>query len=329
MKHLDLINDFRELISQLKSEIESASATGLYDTHKVTENLMCKLLMHLCGYSQLNNLNHKKDNYPGVDLADDSARVAFQITATSDLTKIKNTLETFLRNNLHQKYDRLIICILTQKQTSYSQDAINICLDGKFKFDANHDIWDYRDLSKQAAQAEPIVLSEVIKHLKAYLRGVPDGLADEDVDPPTKPAENLSTNLIELYFPHKIFVAQLNQDIKNRIKGKKKDVRKAIFSFGNELGIKFPSAYIVHGDTLITFVDLIDTRNTPYKLIIESGTEEQITPILETFTLLHRLSATLILSHPWLHQFWSYFRQINTTQAQYQCHCMIWQEGLA
>lgn len=276
MKHLDLLNEFRELNSQLKTEVESASAMGHYDTHAVAENLMCKLLNELCGYGNLRNLNQDKDNYPGIDLADDNARVAFQITATSDLAKVKDTLETFLRHNLQQKYDRLVVYVLTQKQNSYSQDSINSSLGDKFKFNANQDVWDYRDIAKLASEAEPAALDRAIKHYNAYLRGVPVGLADEDVDPPAKPAEKLSTNLIELYFPHNIYVAQLNQDIKSKIKGKRSDVRKAIFSFCSELGVKIPSSFIVQGDTLITFVDLTDTKNTPYKLIIESGTEEQI-----------------------------------------------------
>lgn len=276
MKQLDLINEFRALSAQLKNEVESASAMGLYDTHKVAENLMCKLLSELCGYGNLRNLNRDKGNYPGIDLADDQARIAFQITATPDLAKIKNTLETFLNHNLQQKYDRLVVYVLTQKQNSYSQDSINISLDDKFKFDANQDVWDYRDLAKLASESEPVALDRAVKHFNAYLRGVPVGLADEDVDPSAKPAEKLSSNLIELYFPHNIYVAQLSQDIKAKIKGKRSDVRKVIFNFGSELGVKIPSSFIVHGDTLITFVDLTDTKNTPYKLIIESGTEEQI-----------------------------------------------------
>lgn len=276
MKQLDLINEFRALSAQLKTEVEYASAMGHYDTHKVAENLMCKLLSELCRYSNLRNLNRDKDNYPGIDLADYQARIAFQITATSDLAKVKNTLDTFLKHNLHQKYDRLIVYVLTQKQSTYSQDSIYTILGGKFNFDANQDVWDYRDLAKLASEAEPAALDRAVKHFNAYLRGVPVGLADEDVDPPAKPAEKLSTNLIELYFPPNIYVAQLNQDIKSKIKGKRSDVRKAIFGFGSELGVKIPSSFIVHGDTLITFVDLTDTKNTPYKLIVETGTEEEI-----------------------------------------------------
>ena len=40
MKILDLQNEFRELIAQLRHEIEAASAMGQFDAHKISENLM-------------------------------------------------------------------------------------------------------------------------------------------------------------------------------------------------------------------------------------------------------------------------------------------------
>lgn len=76
MKILDLQNEFRELIAQLRHEIETASAMGQFDAHEVSENLMCGLLRELCGWSDLRNLNREQVNFPGIDLADDTHRVA-------------------------------------------------------------------------------------------------------------------------------------------------------------------------------------------------------------------------------------------------------------
>ena len=276
MKYLDLCNEFRELNAQLKYEVELASAMGLYDTHKISENLMCRLLSLLCGYGNLKNLNRERNNYPGIDLADDSARVAFQITATSDLAKIKHTIETFCNHNLDKHYDRLIIYVLSQKQNSYSQESINTALDHEFKFDVAKDIWDSRELAKFASDAEPATLNEAVKHFKSYLRGIEVGLADEDIDPPLEPSEKISSNLIEVYFPSNLYVAQLNQEIKSKVKGKRKDVRKALFAFASEQGVRIPSSYVVHGDTLLSFIDLANFKNSPFKLFIEQGTVESI-----------------------------------------------------
>lgn len=96
MKILDLQNEFRELVAQFRNEVEAASAMGQFDAHKVAENVMCGLLRELCGWSALQNLNAEQTNFPGIDLADDVHRVAIQVTATADISKIKHTLDSSL-----------------------------------------------------------------------------------------------------------------------------------------------------------------------------------------------------------------------------------------
>lgn len=274
MKHLDLLNEFRSLMAQLRSQVEAASAMGLYDTHKVAENVMCGLLRELCDWPQLRNLNREQANFPGIDLADDHARVAVQVTATADIAKVKHTLETFISHGLQQHYDRLIVYVLSTKQGSYSQAAIDAVTGGKFQLTSNQDIWDYQEVCSRAAEVPPPKLQAALNHLKAYLRGVPVGLADEDIDPPLSPSESLTTNLVELNFPSELYVAQLNSELVER-HGKRKSGRwrETIREFNQELGKPVPSAYVVHSGTLVSFFDLTDSHS-PYKHLVERGTEE-------------------------------------------------------
>lgn len=275
MKILDLQNEFRELIAQLRHEIEAASAMGQFDAHKISENLMCGLLRELCGWTDLRNLNREQANFPGIDLADDTRRVAVQVTATADIGKLKYTLEQFLSRDLHQRYDRLIVYVLTAKQGSYSQAAIDAVCESKYTFSANTDIWDYKDLCTQAANAEPHKLQAAINHLKAYLRGVPIGLADEDIDPPKSPSEKITTNLVAIDFPDSLYIAQLNRDlVEHHGKRRAGRWRDTIREFNQDMQRRTPSTYVVHSDTLITFFDLTN-RNNPYQHLIEPGTAEE------------------------------------------------------
>lgn len=276
MRHLNLINKFRELISQLRHEAQTASAMQLYDAHKIAEQVICGLLRELYGYSGMRNLNAEQSNFPGIDLADDTARIAVQVTATADLAKIKHTLETFAKHKLHERYDRLIIYILTARQSSYSQSAIDSASGGFFPFSASDDIFDYQNISAQAASASPKNLQAAINVLTEYLRGIPVGLADEDIDPPLLPSEEIFSNLIEIYFPPQLYVAQINADIMERSKQIKSSyLRNAVRSFSQEAGLPVPSAYVAHGGSLITFFDL-DAPDNPYRYLIESGTSEAI-----------------------------------------------------
>lgn len=275
MKILDLQNEFRELIAQLRHEIEAASAMGQFDAHKISENLMCGLLRELCGWTDLRNLNHEQANFPGIDLADDTCRVAVQVTATADIGKVKYTLEQFLSRDLHQRYDRLIVYVLTAKQGSYSQAAVDSVCESKHKFSAGNDVWDYRELCTLAADAEPHKLQAALNHLKAYLRGVPVGLADEDIDPPLTPSESLTANLVELYFPSKLFIARLSEDLLEK-HGKRRPGlwRTTIRELNQENGLAVPSAYVIHSGNLVTFFNLIE-RSNPYQHLCEPGTVEE------------------------------------------------------
>lgn len=278
MKILDLQNEFRELIAQLRCEIEAASAMGQYDVHKVSENLMCGLLRELCGWPALRNLNTEQANFPGIDLADDAQRVAIQVTATADIGKVKHTLEQFVGHNLHQHYDRVIVYVLTEKQGSYSQAAIDSACAGKHKFSVSTDIWDYKELCSNAADAHPHKLQAALNHLKAYLRGVPVGLAAEDIDPPLAHPESLTANLVELYFPGAMYIARLSVDIVER-HGKRRpgQWRQTIREFNQENERTIPSAYVIHSGTLVTFIDL-NSRDNPFKHLIEPGTTEEHHP---------------------------------------------------
>lgn len=275
MKILDLQNEFRDLIAQLRLQIEAASAMGQFDAHKVSENLMCGLLRELCGWSDLRNLNREQANFPGIDLADDTRRVAVQVTATADIGKVKYTLEQFISHDLHKRYDRLIVYVLTAKQGSYSQAAIDAACGGKHQFSASADIWDYKELCSLAADAEPHKLQAALNHLKAYLRGVPVGLANEDIDPPLTPSESLMVNLVELYFPSSLYIARLSADLVER-HGKRRPGlwRTTIREFNQENDFAVPSAYVIHSGNLVTFFDLTE-RDNPYKHLIEPGTTEE------------------------------------------------------
>ncbi|MCI0667691.1 MAG: SMEK domain-containing protein [Methylococcaceae bacterium] len=274
MKHLELQSEFRELISQLRHEVEAASAMQLYDSHRVGEQVICGLLRELYGYAGMRSLNVEKSNFPGIDLADDTAHVAVQVTGTADLTKMKHTLETFVRHNLHQKYGRLIVYVLTTKQGSYSQSAIDTASDNQFSLHADRDIWDYRELCTKAAEASPKSLQAAINHLKAYLRGVPIGLANEDIDPPMQPEEMLVANLQRVYFPSDLHIAQLNTEIMDRHKKVRSSyLREAIRLFCKDNELSVPSGYVAHAGALITFMDLTDS-GSPYRHLIEPGTHE-------------------------------------------------------
>ncbi len=277
MKHLDLLNDLRNSLGQFAHQIETAGAMQLYDINKIAEDLILGLMRELCNLPDLKNMNaEKRKNYPGIDLADETARVAVQVTATPGIEKIKGTLNTFISHDLHNDYDRLIVYVLGRKQASYSQTAIDKICGKKFSFLADRDVMDHRDLAQMAVNVSPKSLVAAVDIMHAYLRGVDVGLADEDFDPPEDPVENVHLNLLELFFPPRLYIAQLRSDFVTSKKGRsQRNSRKKLQDTCREMGIKVPSGFEVSGGIIITFYDL-ENDNNPYSAIIEKGTVEPI-----------------------------------------------------
>lgn len=279
MKHIELINQFREELSKLALEIESSVAMGHFDINKISEDVICGMFRELYGFRNLRNLNaEEKQNFPGIDLADDEARVAIQVTSDKSLDKIKDTLRKACEHQLYEKYDRFIIYILTKKQASYSDTVIaQICGD-QMQFDVRENILDPTDLATKAATADPFKLKAALELLLAYMRGVDVGLADEDFDPPEEPQEELGANLVEIFFPPKLFIAEILPEVLKTPKGHRvKNHRKGVKDFSRENGQLIPSDFEASGGRLIAFHDL-EADDSPFRYLIDEGTVEAFEP---------------------------------------------------
>ncbi|MEP0779683.1 SMEK domain-containing protein [Microcoleus sp. ZQ-A2] len=120
------------------------------DINRVAQTILIPLLAEVYGYTELKNLDSPEyPNHPAIDLGDETARVSFQVTSTSDTKKVKHTLSKFVENKFYEKYEQLIIYILTKKQDSYSGSGYEEIIQGKFTFDKDKDIWDYRDILRE------------------------------------------------------------------------------------------------------------------------------------------------------------------------------------
>jgi len=141
---------------QLRNRIEDLMAWFAYrvggnkektDINKDAETLLIPLFAEVYGYTALKNLNYTEGkNYRAIDLGDETARVALQITSTPDSDKVKKTLLGFVEDERYKEYDRLIIYVLTQKLRSYFGNGFEEIIQGKFPFDKDKDILDRHDL---------------------------------------------------------------------------------------------------------------------------------------------------------------------------------------
>ena len=249
---------------------------GHLDINKICEDVFCGLFKELYGFENIRNLNEEdKQNFPGIDLADNEAKVAIQVTSTKTVDKIKDSLTKIIEHGLHEKYDRIIFYILTRKQGSYSAVIIDTICQDKITFDTSSDIMDFTDLATKAANAPPKSLKNAVDILGAYMRGCDVGLADQDFDPPNEPPETLSANLLEFYFPQTLYIAEVLPEV---FGGKNvRNQRKTVGQFVRSRKMSVPSDFEVNGGMLITFHNLQDKDN-PFDFLIDEGTVEPFQP---------------------------------------------------
>ncbi|MCY3739634.1 MAG: SMEK domain-containing protein [Candidatus Poribacteria bacterium] len=139
-----------KLMLRFIDEIRVATAMGKRDINCVSENVLIQLFSEIYEHTDLKNLNVSEgSNFPAIDLGDKKTRTAYQITSTPSSEKVKRTLEKFVARELYKEYDRLVIYILTEKQSRYQSKKIDEIINGKFTFDKKNDILDYSDLLKE------------------------------------------------------------------------------------------------------------------------------------------------------------------------------------
>jgi len=137
-----------QLFSRFKEQVKILNLNGEFSINTHAENILIDVLNKVYDCN-LKNVNYEEGKtYPSIDLRDITNRIAVQVTSTANLEKVKHTLTTFIENNLYKSYDKLYIFIITQKQTSYDQEKIDIILNGLFLFNTT-DIIDRADIYKE------------------------------------------------------------------------------------------------------------------------------------------------------------------------------------
>lgn len=287
MNLLKAQNRINELMSSFVAQVKGASAMGQTDINRVSETVLIPLFSEIYGYKKLRNLNFsERSNFPGIDLADDSARVAFQITSTSTSEKVKDTLQQFVNHQMFKRYDRLIVYILTEKQKSYAADTLKQIVGNTFSFSPDRDILDYRDMLKTIASFQ-IAKARVVQDILEANFG--DGKPPLFPEGEEKATEKVHLNLLEVIFPDTLYVADLITDDgrprksrsrKNAGVRSRKSINKArekVQTALEQLGLKFSLDWESHENKIITFHDLND-NNLPLSEVVEKGTITPLSP---------------------------------------------------
>ena len=290
MNRIDHINKITTYSARFVLEVEGFNATNQYHINIHAESFLIPVLNETFGL-QLENLNAtQKKNYPAIDLADFKNRVAFQVTSTADIDKIKGTLETFAKYRLNEQFDVLYIYIITQKKEKYNQSKLSNLIPDNFYFDVNEHILDKDDLLKKinAISSTPKLhlIAKIFEHefsdvqIQTRQQKFISGYLSNET-------EAILPNMLRITFPGSLYKAELNitneavilEDInKYLINNDRKPIKsmKKAKLVKNALRMKnvYSSEWVTYENCIYTFIDLFDPSE-PMRQIIEEGNIER------------------------------------------------------
>ncbi|WP_176091007.1 SMEK domain-containing protein [Burkholderia ambifaria] len=130
-------------LTAVSQQVKSRAKLQLMDLNRYLEDFFKEILNTTLDY-KLINLNEDRSNNPGLDLGDEAAEVAFQITSTKSSEKINETLKKAKAQK--NKFPTVYVLILQGKQSSYTLKEEHT---KHFGFEAEEHIWDIDDLLKK------------------------------------------------------------------------------------------------------------------------------------------------------------------------------------
>ncbi|MBY2941845.1 SMEK domain-containing protein [Rhizobium leguminosarum] len=154
------IGEIVDALTDIGVQVLTRGRLGLLELNRYAEDFFKTVLNDLLSLS-LRNLNQDRVNAPGLDLADDVAGVAFQITADKSSAKVNDMLRKLSASQV-SKYSTIYMLVISGKQGSYSLDKKQ-CAKANFK---EKNIWDMDDLCKLCMDL-PL---ETLHRLYAYVR---------------------------------------------------------------------------------------------------------------------------------------------------------------
>ncbi|MGW9552382.1 SMEK domain-containing protein [Citricoccus zhacaiensis] len=112
--------------SAIAFAVKSSTSAGLNDYAKGLETLYMEILNLTRGWN-LQSANFSDANAHAIDLKDEKARVAVQVTVTASGKKIRDTISLFKQNKLDDQFDTLyIVGIDTVGETRYMEPWVKL-----------------------------------------------------------------------------------------------------------------------------------------------------------------------------------------------------------
>jgi hypothetical protein len=278
----ELLIQIRNQITAYQLNVKSDNKAHRYNINDRAESFTIPLFKLVFGWDKLADLNKNGLQFPGIDLGDDHNQVAVQVTSETSIEKVKDTLKQFIANELYNRFSRIVIFMIQEKQSSYNQITLSKICGKKLVFKCDTDIIDLNGLMQFIKSLAERDLEDILKLFQTetgYIENSPPlevARSQEShfsaSDKP--PFEAGLLNLVEVGFPNTLYLADWNftkKELGSRLRNDRKLVQEAL----EQRGLKFAADWITTEKQIITFHDLRDNKNALSK-IIDQGTVTEL-----------------------------------------------------
>lgn len=187
-----------ELFLIFRTEVQAHNQIGQFDINRLAEDVLVPIFRDTFDCQFLRNLNKEQQNYAGIDLADDQARIAFQVTSNPKIDKVKDALSKVVAHNHHLRYETIYVYVLTEKQKKYAKKPLQDITKGHFKFDPDIHIIDSSDVRARLAKLDYELIQRVEQTLEVHFSKPGKYFVRSHV--PIK-TETLTLNMMPITFP--------------------------------------------------------------------------------------------------------------------------------
>ncbi len=280
MKQIEIENQLREVIARLVIEVDLATQQGRLDLNLISEDAWIPILKEVYQCPNLVNLNRKHKNFPGIDLGDEQDRVAFQITSSTDIDKVKSTLEQFKKRNYKNSFDELYIFTLRTKQKSYSQEAIDKVIGHDIRFDVKEHIIDPGDILAAITALRLPAQERMLQEFRTILGDVKTSI--QRLNTPDNAPYILVSNMIEVTPPKALYMAELCIDEENTIASARRDLNYKGKHPNKHLLVKLAlqlagldcHGWAIYENRIFAFYDM--ERESAFRSIVDIGSVEEL-----------------------------------------------------
>lgn len=165
MQQFEALIVISKYLSRFGEQVHILNNNSEFSINIQAENVLIKILNTLFS-CELENVNHSQNaNYNTIDLRDVNGKLAIQVTATSNISKIKKTLASYREYKHYLNNSKLIIFVLGRRQKSYNILSLDKATGSEFNFNQSCDIVDLAFIHKKLNELNDLSKILTVKSL--------------------------------------------------------------------------------------------------------------------------------------------------------------------